>query len=825
MPIQFSTSAFRPLNAVPWSVWRRVLISVPLVASLALLCFHMFHLDAHQSELGYQLTEVDIKALPGQTVVVTGRELAAQAESTATVSFTAPTSDTDKFWRISSRQSGERVAVQKAEQRNWRELHSVPLAEGMLIDVAGQRFKVGVTKGGNALTLLDIAGRTWQFDGATLGRADGNATFCPGLGAGHWMVDRWNRYTPRLLNVDRGLFIGGTAACGNRIPINTTLPRLAYIRQQDGQFILGGVGDDGLRVTRFKASDDTEWTVLLAAKATLTVGDRLMTGKTGYWLREHRHLTGEGTNVLALEPHRRITKVAAEARSGHPQVTWRAASAPDPWRVSTGAWVGLAFGVLLAMVVFTSLTLWFRRRARLTFADRLRFAAVATGLGIAVVGFVFRSQGLSLGAGTVLALLTAAVVLTALFSWARDGWPVAWALVLLAIGVGVQAELGRSASHTAGLLQTQTLAALSTIAMGLGVAISVAVSYLHDAGNSWQRSDWLNKLLWALAGVALSLLLAQVLHGDELGVFGIQPVELVKLALVLMTAQALALRMRWTVSGYHTPAWKLWLTTLPPIVLLLSLVAVSLWLLQDFSPFVLLACWSAGVVLSYWFATGRGMFATVVAVFGLSAALWLMLNPDHVVTVMDWLDLYGDRIRVWATPELHPFTGDQLLRAQRLAERGLLQNSGTNGSIASGIFGHGRFGEPLGSLGVWRVPAIADDFAPTLVILLYGRLGVAVLWCLQIALVASLLTAAVRQLQMARSVHGNYFETSAHHLRYFTLWAGAFFMLAHTAISWGTNTGLTPVMGQPMAFISAAGSHLLLMVWPLVFLGVSEPQA
>src|SRR5471032_3273418 len=51
---------------------------------------------------------------------------------------------------------------------------------------------------------------------------------------------------------------------------------------------------------------------------------------------------------------------------------------------------------------------------------------------------------------------------------------------------------------------------------------------------------------------------------------------------------------------------------------------------------------------------------------------------------------------------------------------------------------------------------------------------------------------------------------------YFMLCGGAAFVLGHFLLSWGTNLAIFPIMGQPMSFLSAGGSHLLFFLCPLL---------
>ena len=51
------------------------------------------------------------------------------------------------------------------------------------------------------------------------------------------------------------------------------------------------------------------------------------------------------------------------------------------------------------------------------------------------------------------------------------------------------------------------------------------------------------------------------------------------------------------------------------------------------------------------------------------------------------------------------------------------------------------------------------------------------------------------------------------------LCGGAAFVLGHFLLSWGTNLAFFPIMGQPMSFLSAGGSHLLFFIFPLLAMG------
>ncbi len=87
---------------------------------------------------------------------------------------------------------------------------------------------------------------------------------------------------------------------------------------------------------------------------------------------------------------------------------------------------------------------------------------------------------------------------------------------------------------------------------------------------------------------------------------------------------------------------------------------------------------------------------------------------------------------------------------------------------------------------------------------------------------ATLLTMAHRTLDGRR--RGDPGLTLRTGFTYFTLYGGAALIAAHLLVSWGTNLGFLPVMGQPMSLLSAGGSHLVLFVLPIVALAVASEE-
>jgi cell division protein FtsW len=296
-------------------------------------------------------------------------------------------------------------------------------------------------------------------------------------------------------------------------------------------------------------------------------------------------------------------------------------------------------------------------------------------------------------------------------------------------------------------------------------------------------------------------------------VFDLQPVEFAKLALAALSAHCLALE-----TGTQPPpggAPRRILRLGAPALLFLVLLAVALVQVDDYSPLVLLAVWGGVMALAWalasrrWALAGACLAAALVAV--LAVVLLRALGPGEFAR---W-NFYADRFMVWLDPASHPHTGQQLLLgAQAIAAGGWFG--------ADHAFGLAALGQDAGA--VLRIPAVQDDFAPSFFLNRHGLAAALLLWLLQALFLAGLLQTALRcwlEAGCARDFRVAWLAR----FRCFLLCGGAAFVFGHFLLSWGTNLAIFPVMGQPMSFLSAGGSHLLFFICPLLAVCVaSESQ-
>lgn len=399
------------------------------------------------------------------------------------------------------------------------------------------------------------------------------------------------------------------------------------------------------------------------------------------------------------------------------------------------------------------------------------------------------AQGLGLGLLSSLLLLTLQT---------RPEIGTALALCLLACGLLSQLELALGGMESIWALYYQKSCSLQALATGIcGLSIQLKPHL--------PRLKIVDACLLGLAVLVLILMLLEALLGSETGVFGMQPVELAKTALVALSAHALAL--------YHAHGQQHALPAHPralvwhwlwPILVLLAIISLTLVRVSDFSPLLLLLVWATVSALGwcvvrqqYWHA------GAMLAVMACPALAILALHQS-------WLQLpelfYAGRFLVWLEPHLHPHTGQQfLLGVQAIAAGGW--------AGADQHFGLATLGTPLGPL--MQIPALQDDFAPAFFLNRHGLGAALVLWLMQAGFLCSLLAGARRSWQWSATVRD---FRHAWHARFYAmvLIGAAGFLFGQFLLAWGTNLGMLPVMGQPMSFLSSGGSHLLFFLLPLL---------
>ncbi len=314
--------------------------------------------------------------------------------------------------------------------------------------------------------------------------------------------------------------------------------------------------------------------------------------------------------------------------------------------------------------------------------------------------------------------------------------------------------------------------------------------------------------LGLISGV-VALLIAQSLGGKEEGVFGIQPVELAKFAFIIAMARLLwFLRDIRTIYSEHYQnnrtaiLFKLFLSTFAVVLLGAFLLAFGV---NDNSPIFIVSFLSLAFLWlalidplvpnsrSQWLSQGA---IVLLALFILVMGTFLYFNPPAYNSHFP----QAERFRSWSNPLLYPEAASQLLNS--------LQRVGEGNWLGTGWFGQNGV--------VMSLPAVQDDFIAAFMLNRFGGWVGMLLMTVQFLWLVSLfkLSTWLRTTQAAPQVQ------TAFQLLGYVLFGLAWVHLLHWLISWSNILGWLPIMGQPMTWLSAGNSHLLVIGVPTLLFGL-----
>ncbi|HOW62932.1 MAG TPA: FtsW/RodA/SpoVE family cell cycle protein [Candidatus Contendobacter sp.] len=703
--------------------------------------------------------------------------------------------EADGGWRLANIAPGKQVLWRPARGHDDRPTREWPLTTGARFAVGDQSFTV-LAAGAERLT-LQAADQRWDYDGLHLRRNGQPLPECV-VNSRTWLRERLAAWRLGGL-MPRPLRLGGGVYCADRLGLPGVPVDTALIAPTRPGFALrpGNAGRlDGLPVTVAVGTPAAE--SLWRRSIALATGDRLIIGRTHY-----RITRTEPVLELAVLTRAQRWPAGSVPPDAAPAVRtrWQAMAWLRPAALSDLFWP-LLLGLPPLMLAFV----WPGRRRR--WPEEPVRRRIALGLGLAGAGL-----GLHVSILTAPALWPYLLAWPALLVWlwtVRSPWSaglLATVTLLLGGGLATLLQLGVGAGESGWLRYG-----------GSSAALAGAFGWAAWAGWTlwrWQQPDpWLNgrRARWGLrllGGLGLALLAAQAAFGDEGGWARFQPFELTKLALITAAAYALMLRARLWGRDWSFAKPSLWLRYLGPVTLLLAVSGFALAFLRDFSPLVLLLIGALALAWAYlrahpepaWRWGGSAALLALILLLALGVA-WLHDRPEDFP-----LSVQTDRIQVWAAPERYPHSGYQLRRALEAIRAGGWQGA---------AWGDGVNGRAM------AIPVVENDFTPAFFLSRQGGAAALVLVGVQATFILVLLTIADRALDWIG--RGDYRLTALGGFAYFTLYGGAALLGAHMLVSWGANLGFLPVMGQPMPFLSAAGSHLILFVLPIVALAVAVEE-
>jgi cell division protein FtsW len=761
---------------------------LPLAAcGLALLCALQL-LCLLRAPLAFTPVRIDLHLQAGEALTLGRRELAApQADS----AHLAVRRDTSGAWWLHNASAGRQLVLQRDGKDR---------ATGSATLRAGQRVRLGVASfevtaaSAQEVSFTDGAHR-WHYDGATLLRDAQAQPACPDSRPAARAVAAWNRWLPRLFAIPRPIAFGGSLHCGNRVGVEAVAPGSATIANVAGSLLLSGPGGAGR--TPLMLEDGASTTDLARREERLDGIGAIVVGHTRLLAAlEADTLTLRPVNHVALYNEPQLQLPAAVAWQWQGRALWTAPRSAA-WLAALVAGCAVLAGALGA------------RRGQPHAGSRGPAMRAGAGALLAAAGIgsvVLQRAGTPPAIGLSM-LLAWGALWYAILAPNRLNLALAAGVLLLATGLLAQLEMGLAAPDSAWPRHFQKSAALLAVGLGLGTWFSQSTSRSPIPQARAER------LLLLLAAAALAALALQVMYGDETGVFDLQPVEFAKLALAALTAHCIAIGLG--AGAQASNSLLRWLRLFTPALLFVALLGVALVQVDDYSPLVLLLVWGGVMALAWALAARRHAAALALGALACVAILGIAgLRSAGTAQLAQW-NFYAERFQVWLDPATHPHTGQQLLLgANAVAEGGWLG--------ADRLFGVTTLGQNAGA--VMRIPAVQDDFAPSFFVNRHGLAAALALWALQALFVAGLLQTAARA--WAASVRaGDFRHAWLARFRCFTLCGGSAFVFGHFLLSWGTNLAIFPIMGQPMSFLSAGGSHLLLFICPLLVIGSSSAQS
>ena len=303
-----------------------------------------------------------------------------------------------------------------------------------------------------------------------------------------------------------------------------------------------------------------------------------------------------------------------------------------------------------------------------------------------------------------------------------------------------------------------------------GFALVLAVGLAKSSG--WRVYG--RMIYVAIVGTLFAVLLfGSTIHGTRgwfsFGGFNVQPVELAKIAMVIVLAKFFSHRLQRFQSGKHI---------IVSAFICLSFV-IPVLLQPDFgSALVLLGAWFIMLILT-------GMNRRTIAVILLILILFSLLAWAFVLQ-----DYQKQRVLVFLNPTADPL------------------GSGYNVSQALIAIGSGRFfgrGLGFGSQSQLKfIPEAQTDFIFAVIAEELGFFGVAlVILCWVVVF--------YRLLRIARSAQDDF--------GLFAVLGLMSIFLIHIVVNIGMNMGLFPVMGISLPFLSYGGSFL---ISSLIMIGIAE---
>jgi cell division protein FtsW (lipid II flippase) len=636
----------------------------------------------------------------------------------------------------------------------------------------------------------------------------------------HWRIRAFNpQQALRLFT------LGGQVACTTRWEQNSLQPDAMRFYWQNGQYWIGP-GSESSRVSiQHKGKNQDLNYLTLPAEGKEGKVKRLILGRTHY-------LLATTNKILTLKPiaNQQVFQVHTldETKTEEEREAFLKRADAEKQRLKDMATQGIIpvyrhsswiansvsaapFGLrslfllgLLAVVGLVYIIIvqrWNKATQGRTNSAALLFFSI---ISFALIWATFAWRG---DLGTSLAILwvsaVSATLLLALQGRLQGISSSLWFTALLIAGIGALnlTQLAAGSDNTRWLRYASgNVFIISLVTSSIALLALIPLQALNGI---WlmlvrQQSKLLFWLKAIIIGIVVFLLLMQFAIGTEQGIWGIQPVEIAKLLIIVIAAHALwHLKMLRSVNSRHyreNPIARmiLFLWVLFAFIVISLLIAVGV---HDYSPTLIVMALMAAflwraiphpvrkIPAFTWTVRSLTILLPLAIVVGFS--LWFYQHPpDYDSSIPQ-----AERLRIWADPTLYPEAASQLLNSLARVGQG-------------GWFGTGWFGNNGSSM---QIPAVQDDFIAAFLLSHFGGAIGLLLLSAQLLWIGIMFSISTHLAQRQR----NQERYAAHNILGNILFGLAWVHLLHWIISWGNVLGLLPIMGQPMTWLSAGNSHLV----------------
>ena len=828
----------------------RILSSFPLLIALPLLAgFAWLGWELRAAAPSFSAMESILVGAGNDGVVLGHRELLQRPGHRSAAERHLDVRLENGAWSLANL-APERRADAPTDRTRTRHLKRWRLADGDRIIVGSTR--IGVKRPGPDELVLTAGERraVWKHDRLETGR---NIRIeCP---EDPHPLRRWLQ--PWMAaDKERLLFsIGGAVDCASRWSLpGVPSGGLKVIAHLDDLWIAPGTVEREARLFRADAGELAFQDLRLPLNGPDGTVERLILGRTHYGIRTEDQglrltvLTGADAwrpnrsedqdqlaqieQLTARQPIERETRIHRWIGGGLDAQVW----AREHWRWLAAA-AGGALLALIGVVLVRSRLVYYQRSAARRWMLQWPLPLFALVLTVALWRTGDSDLGLLMAvAWAGWAATTLALLVTGRLA-GRAG--LLWCGILFLAGSGALTltQLAAGAESTRWLrpviLHLLVLSVAGWIAYWMAwLSRSSIRSSLEAATVGGGSGRSLLRLL--LLGLVAALLVLQLPLGSEHGLFGVQPVEAAKLALVLVLAflgmHVEELGFVGTQQFRDAPLSLLWGLALLLFGILL-LLFIPLVGVRDLSPILLMA-----ILLLAW-----GLHITPALPTTYRWLLRVLILGIVALIVWGGLALYADpealpgpiaavvpedRFRVWGQPWRFPHSGAQLLQALDLGAAGGLWGIAGNWVGWTGwSLSQWQIGN-IGTLGwfgfngdVTTLPEVHNDFIATFFIHNFGIVPALALLGVQILVLVLLFNTGDRMRRWG--LKGNREERQTGRVLALTIHCFSWLLAGHWLIAWGNVLGVLPVMGQPMSWLAAANSHLVLFVLPGTLIALS----